>query len=50
MKIKASIVDMAEIDEHDVAVARELGPQVWSLNQPAFKERLAALQKKISSK
>ena len=35
---------------HDEAVDRELEPQVWSLNQPAFKERLAALQKKISSK
>lgn len=49
-KIKATIGDMADIDIHDEAVERELDPQVWSLNQPAFKERLAALQKKISSK
>ena len=29
---------------------RELVPQVWSLEQPAFKERVAALQAKISSR
>lgn len=50
MKIKASIQDMADIDDHETAVERELDPQVWSLNQPAFKERIAALQKKISKK
>jgi enoyl-CoA hydratase len=50
MKIKASIQDMAGIDDHQAAVERELEPQVWSLNQPAFKERLAALQQKISGK
>ena len=50
MKIKATIQDMADIDEHQAAVERELEPQVWSLNQPAFKERLAAMQKRISSK
>jgi enoyl-CoA hydratase len=50
MKIKASIQDMADIDDHEAAVERELDPQVWSLNQPAFKERLAALQAKISKK
>lgn len=50
MKTKASIVDMADIDEHAAAVDRELTPQVWSMEQPAFKERLASLQKKISSK
>jgi enoyl-CoA hydratase len=50
MKIKASIQDMADIADHDAAVERELEPQVWSLNQPAFKERLAALQQKISGK
>lgn len=50
IKTKASIRDMADIAVHADAVDRELEPQVWSLNQPAFKERLAALQKKISSK
>lgn len=50
IKIKSTIQDMADIAVHAEAVERELEPQVWSLNQPAFKERLAALQKKISSK
>ena len=50
IRTKATITAMADIDEHAAAVDRELEPQVWSLNQPAFKERLAALQKKISSK
>jgi hypothetical protein len=39
---------MATIDDHDTALQRELEPQLWSVAQPAFKERLAALQAKIS--
>lgn len=50
IRTKATIAAMADIDDHAAAVDRELEPQVWSLNQPAFRERLAALQKKISSK
>ena len=50
IEIKRSIQDMAGIDDHQAAVERELDPQVWSLNQPAFKERLAALQQKITRK
>jgi enoyl-CoA hydratase len=48
--IKATLRDMAGIATHDEAVARELDPQVDSLNQPAFAERLAALQARISTK
>jgi enoyl-CoA hydratase len=48
-RIKASIAAMASVDEHDDAVEIELDPQVWSLDQPAFAERLAALQQKISA-
>ena len=40
---KATIADVATIDDHDDAVDRELDPQVWSLEQPDFAERLAAL-------
>ena len=40
---------MAAVDDHDEAVELELDPQVWSLDQPAFAERLAALQQKISA-
>jgi len=49
-RTKATIADMAGIATHAEAVQRELDPQVWSLNQPAFQERLAALQAKITSK
>ena len=49
-RIKATIADMATIDDHAAAVDRELVPQVWSLEQPAFKERVAALQAKITKK
>ena len=48
IKTKATIRDMAGIDDHDAAVDRELEPQLWSVAQPAFRERLAALQSKIT--
>lgn len=47
---KATIRDMADIDEHPAAVQRELDPQLWSTKQPWFAERLAALRAKISSR
>ncbi len=49
-RTKATIADMATVSDHDAAVDRELEPQVWSLDQPAFRERVAALQAKISSR
>ena len=49
-KVKATIADMAGIPDHEGAVDRELEPQVWSLEQPAFRERVAALQAKITSR
>lgn len=50
IEVKRTIQDMADVDDHPAAVERELTPQVWSTRQPWFKERLAALQTKISSK
>lgn len=47
--VKATIRRMATVDDHATAVQVELDPQVWSLNQPAFAERLAALQQRIST-
>jgi enoyl-CoA hydratase len=47
--VKRTILDMAAIDDHDAAVQRELRDQLWSMDQPAFAERLSALQKRISS-
>ena len=49
-KAKATIADMAAVADADAAVDRELVPQVWSIGQPAFRERVAALQAKITSK
>jgi enoyl-CoA hydratase len=50
MRMKATIDDMATVADHPAAVDRELVDQVWSIRQPAFQERLAALQAKISGK
>lgn len=47
-KMKETIGDMADVETHPAAVERELEPQVWSIRQPAFQERLAALQAKIA--
>lgn len=47
-RIKATIRDVAAIEEHADAVERELGDQLWSMDQPAFAERLAALQARIT--
>jgi enoyl-CoA hydratase len=50
VRMKATLADVAAIDAHDDAVERELDDQVWSLNQPAFQERLAALQQRIANR
>jgi enoyl-CoA hydratase len=47
-RVKETLADMALTPSHGQAVERELEPQVWSINQPEFQERLAALQRKIS--
>jgi enoyl-CoA hydratase len=48
-RTKATLATVAGVDDHPTAVDVELEAQVWSLDQPAFKERLAALQSQISS-
>ncbi|CAN5612758.1 enoyl-CoA hydratase [soil metagenome] len=50
VKVKEKLGTMAGVATHAEAVEVELDPQVWSLHQPAFAERLAALQKKISKR
>lgn len=47
-RVKATIGEVATLATHDEAVQRELTDQVWSVTQPAFAERLAALQAKIA--
>jgi enoyl-CoA hydratase len=47
---KQTIQDMATITTHPDAVARELDPQLWTVKQPWFEERIAALKARISGK
>jgi enoyl-CoA hydratase len=49
LRTKQTLADMAAIDHHDAAVDRELETQLWSMDQPEFTERLAALQRRISN-
>lgn len=46
-EIKTTMSDMGAITSHHHAVERELTPQVWSVQQPFFAERLAALQARV---
>jgi enoyl-CoA hydratase len=48
-RIKATLRAMTAVDEHAAAVAHELEDQAWSVVQPEFAERLAALKRKIGS-
>ena len=50
IRLKATIGDMATIDEHEEAVDRELVDQLWSMDQPDFAERLAQIQARITKK
>jgi len=47
-RTKRTLLDVALIDDHDAAVERELEQQLWSIEQPAFAERLASLRQRIS--
>jgi enoyl-CoA hydratase len=47
IRTKATIAAMATIDDHETALERELEPQLWSVAQPEFRERLGAMQAKI---
>ncbi|HET6836236.1 MAG TPA: enoyl-CoA hydratase [Acidimicrobiales bacterium] len=49
-RVKQTMRDVTQLTDHAAAVERELDPQVWSINQPAFQERLAALRQRISSR
>ena len=50
LRTKATLADTTTITDHAAAVNRELGDQAWSADQPAFRERLAAMQKRISNR
>lgn len=49
-RLRATLADMPSVGDHAAAVERELEPQVWSIGRPAFQERLAAMQQRISSR
>jgi enoyl-CoA hydratase len=49
-RVKQTMRDVTELTDHAAAVERELDPQVWSINQPAFQEKLAALRQRISTR
>ena len=50
VELKKSLHDMRAIDDPVAAMERELGPQVWSREQPWFAERLAAIKARVQSK
>jgi enoyl-CoA hydratase len=49
-RTKATLGDVAALDDHAAAVERELEVQIWSMDQPEFAARLAALQAKITTR
>ncbi|HUQ39049.1 MAG TPA: enoyl-CoA hydratase [Acidimicrobiales bacterium] len=49
-RTKATLRAMPTVADHEAAVDLELDAQLWSLGQPEFRERLAALQERIKSR
>jgi len=49
-RLKATLSTMAAVDTHEEAIDVELDAQLWSMAQPDFAERLAALRQKITTK
>jgi enoyl-CoA hydratase len=49
-KLKATLRDMVSTTDHQEAVERELDPQLWSVDRPAFRERIGAMKNRISKK
>lgn len=47
-RVTATIRSMPTVATHSEAVEAELVAQVWSMDQPAFRERLAALRARIT--
>ena len=47
-RTKATLARMATVADHEAAVVVELDAQLWSMEQPEFADRLAAMRQKIS--
>ena len=50
LRTKATLQHMPSVATHAEAVDVELDPQVWSIGQPEFQARLAALQGRITKR
>ncbi len=50
VKTKRTMQDIRSVAGQRAAVDHELGPQVWSIRQPVFQEKLAKLRARISSR
>lgn len=49
-RTKATLAEVATVDDHPAAVERELATQLWSMDRPEFAERLAALRRRITGR
>jgi enoyl-CoA hydratase len=49
-RIKSTLATVAAVATHEEAIAVELDAQLWSMAQPDFAERLAALKQKITTR
>ncbi len=49
-RTKATLAQMAQVQDHGEAVELELNAQIWSMGQPFFAERLEALRRRISER
>ena len=49
-RMKATILGMDAVTNSDDAVSAEIGPQLWSLGEPAFVDLLARLRAQIDAK
>jgi enoyl-CoA hydratase len=49
-RLKTTLRRMGAVTEHEKAVDLEIEEQLWSTGQPAFRERLAALKRRIARK
>jgi enoyl-CoA hydratase len=47
-RLKGTMRTMGSVTQYGEAVEHELEPQLWSLAQPTFRERLAALKRRIA--
>lgn len=49
-RLKANLRAMGAVRDHEEAVELELATQLWSLEQPEFRQRLTELQRRIAGK